>query len=126
MAYDPNATVENLPVDQTASRAMNTTYQNTTGRPLRVQVTLHCDTGTTGTSARGDLYVGSAADPTADAANIAGSFGIANISTSIEIVGIVEVVVPVNYYYHMKANAAGIGSAVSVFSSGAAWRETTL
>jgi len=95
----------------TASRALNSTYQNTKGVPLYVAVTINCQTGNAGERARVMLESDASNPPTTYIAFM-GIFSAIDINPQNTFAGFM-VVLPGNYY-RVVSNLSGAGAAVEL------------
>jgi len=92
--------------DVTASRALATTYQNTTGRPLLIIVSCECIKAAAVDSAW--LYGAiDDATPAIDEATRSGIFGLAGDAAPLRMYTQITMIVPNNYYYAVRAQISG-------------------
>jgi len=92
--------------DVTASRALNVTYQNTTGRPLLVIASCACVKAAAAESA----WLYGAIDSTTPATNEAtrsGVYGLAGDVAPLRTYTQVAMIVPNNYYYAVRPQTSG-------------------
>jgi len=98
--------------DVTASRALDTVYQNTTGVPLYVAVTVHCQTGNAMETARVIMQTDSANPPTVAILYMGIAQSIA-LNPQNNHAGFI-VVLPGNYY-KAQSDLIGVGASVTLF-----------
>jgi len=102
------------------SRALDTVYQNTTGRPKLCIVSVYCSRANVATAkAIVNIYVDDVTPPT----DWVGDAGLVMMSSVPEIIEAnVVFMVPNNFYYKLASDVAGAGSSVGV----TAWTEVEL
>lgn len=94
-------------VDQKASRAFDTDYQNTTGRPLLIIVNAKCYRGTGAASS----WIQGKIDDETPIVHVVGQAGLDTMTDVPENIDVFLVfMVPNNWYYRVNDMSAGVGS----------------
>lgn len=94
--------------DVTNQRNLNAIYQNNTGRPIFVSVSVNC-VGTAGTTAVIRAHVEKVSPPTISVAET----GLFNNPSAVDLIGHISFIVPEGFFYSVDADASG-GSLVGL------------